>query len=158
MRSAFSTLEMVTGLAVVVMVVALFVDQTGLRHRVLVGTTARGLQTAFEQWKAQASVDGTVKIVFRPRGGPYQSFTPSQGGQPASTRQLQRGVYLLNTDGLIVDDELYLDAQGHLLDPEGKPLALPEPPVLTVVSSQCDTVSHLLFQAEKGILSGPGGS
>ncbi|MGE0493762.1 MAG: hypothetical protein AB7S38_31420 [Vulcanimicrobiota bacterium] len=158
MRRAFSTLEMVTGLAVVVMVVALFVDQTGIRHRVLVGTSARGLQTAFEQWKAQASVDGTIKVVFRPRGGPYQSFTPSQGGQPASTRNLQRGVFLLNTNGLIINDEITLDAQGHLLDDEGKPQPLPESPVLTVVSSQCDTVSHLLFQAERGILVGSGGS
>ncbi len=119
--------------------VVILIEQTGLVHLVLVQVSANGIENASRNWKAQAINNEGLVLVFRPRGGPYQTIyvNPPDKGSVLDTIPLQRGVYLVNTNGLIDNDELRFNDEGKLAD------SVRPQPVMTVASPYSRQIAQL---------------
>lgn len=135
-KRGVSALELLLGFGVVVLVVGLFIYQTGLLHLTLIRVSKNGLVRSLDSIKKEAT-GGRVLVTFRPRGGPYQSYITERGDE----QYLQRGVYLVNTNGSIHDDGLYLDLEGKLYQDadDGAPVSAH----FTVASTQTEGIAEI---------------
>lgn len=158
MKKGFTTLEMVLSIAIVVACLYLFTHYTGVRHKVLVGSTATAIEQSLRQCRTLAASSrhtrdgrGVARLVFRPRGGPYQSYTVSVDEQEDAEHTLGPGVFLVDTTGTARDDVLFVREDGRLCaGDEGVPLQGARPAVLTVASDQTDTVAQLFVDLASG--------
>lgn len=157
-RRAFGLLEMLLALGIVVGVLGLFLYMIDARHRVLVDSSADALVRSFYESRTLAASSyraasgvGVTKMVFRPRGGPYQSFSKFVDDQVGAPSELQGGVFLVDTNGLMRGDALFIRDDGKLAEDEsGALLKAPDPGYLTVVSNQTDQVSTLVIDLATG--------
>lgn len=155
---AFIALEGALSVCVVVICALIFAYLTGLRSKLLVDTTARQVEQSLHRCaRAAASSDrnqagrGVAGLVFRPPGGPYRSYTVLVDGQQQSQLQLQPSLFLVNTDGAIRDDRLFIREDGRpCRDIAGDPQSAPDPVVLTVASTRTRAVARISINPANG--------
>ncbi|MBI3925808.1 MAG: type II secretion system protein [Armatimonadetes bacterium] len=153
----FTLLEMLLSLAIISAILYGLLWALDVRRRVLVQSTAEAVARSLNRGRALAAGSrqtprgvGLARLVFRPPGGPYRSFTLSVEGQPDSASDLPGGVVLADTAGLMARDALYIRDDGKLATELGEILKQPSPACLTVVSDQTVRISTLVIEPATG--------
>ncbi|MBI3927130.1 MAG: hypothetical protein HY319_16460 [Armatimonadetes bacterium] len=132
-------MEKLLGLGLIATAAYCFFYFAHSRQRALMDSTAHDVVRLLSRCQELASSSqssagqGLVKVIFRPRGGAYQSLTITVDGQVADQREFEPGIFLVNTNGLVVSDELWIREDGALVkDASGTPRDQPDPGYLTV--------------------------
>jgi len=99
----------------------------------------------------QYGVEGAYAIIaFRPVDAPYTSYHISSKHEEVQSFKLPGGVRIVNTNGIIRNHTLRVNATGQFVDENGTPIKSPNPGILTIINDRTDRVFQLHLSPEKG--------